>query len=279
MAAMPDSDDAWEAVARHDPYWGVIAHPDFLGSTLAPETEDRFFASGDHQVSHVLAVIRDHLRPGFQPVTALDYGCGVGRNLPALAHECDRVVGLDVSPTMLARARQHLDERGVVNVELRHAERPGRVRRWHRPRALRPGPAAHSSPSRDGHPRSSRDPAATGRMCMHPVQPAAPEVRWRGEHAGSATKYRWSTPRWRWRPASHLRPRHVLMYEYDLVDILRVLAAHTVTATYVELGAAPAWSHRPDAVLHRPGQRVQASPTSGRLNSTMRAMASSASGT
>jgi len=50
---------------------------------------------------------------------ALDFGCGVGRLTQALAEHFERVVGVDIAPSMIARARQenrHGDRvRYVVN--------------------------------------------------------------------------------------------------------------------------------------------------------------------
>jgi trans-aconitate methyltransferase len=44
----------------------------------------------------------------FQPHSALDFGCGVGRLTAALAKRCERVVGVDVAPTMLEHARRNV---------------------------------------------------------------------------------------------------------------------------------------------------------------------------
>jgi demethylmenaquinone methyltransferase/2-methoxy-6-polyprenyl-1,4-benzoquinol methylase len=58
------------------------------------------------------------LRPGD---TAVDLGCGTGVNLPELARlvgPTGRVVGIDLSPQMLARARERITRAGFSNVEL-----------------------------------------------------------------------------------------------------------------------------------------------------------------
>jgi SAM-dependent methyltransferase len=263
MTAMPGNEDAWEAVARHDPYWGVITHPDYLGPALAPETEERFFASGDHQVSHILAVIRDHLRPGFQPVTALDYGCGVGRNLPALARECDRVVGLDVSPTMLARARQHLDERGVADVELRHAGDLG---------AFAGGIDLVHCVLVLQHVPPRRGMVIFDRLVtlLRPGGCACIQFNLRAAGGPVARRARWIRTRvplvnTAVAMATHQPPsaRHVLMYEYDLVDIVRVLTSHTVTTMYVELGAAPPGHTAPTLYFTAPDSGVRPAPPAG----------------
>lgn len=59
-----------------------------------------------------------HLQPGD---TAVDLGTGTGRNLLALSEmvgPAGRVIGVDVSPEMLSRAQDKLDQRGLGNVEL-----------------------------------------------------------------------------------------------------------------------------------------------------------------
>lgn len=54
--------------------------------------------------------------------TVLDVGCGAGIDTLLAAHAVGpqgRVVGLDMTPAMLDRARRHVAEAGVDNVELR----------------------------------------------------------------------------------------------------------------------------------------------------------------
>ena len=118
---MASTDDAWEAIARRDPYWGVLSSDEYVGARLDDETEHRFFQSGQDHIARVLDVLRARVQPGFAPKTAIDYGCGVGRLLIPLGEVCERVTGVDVSPTMLALARTHLDRAGVPNVDLRSA--------------------------------------------------------------------------------------------------------------------------------------------------------------
>ena len=49
----------------------------------------------------------------------LDLGTGTGRMLELLAPLCDRAVGIDASPNMLAVARANLDRAGVGNAQVR----------------------------------------------------------------------------------------------------------------------------------------------------------------
>ena len=81
---MASTDDAWEAIARRDPYWGVLSSDEYVGARLDDETERRFFQSGQDHIAQVLDVLRARVQPGFAPKTAIDYGCGVGRLLVPL---------------------------------------------------------------------------------------------------------------------------------------------------------------------------------------------------
>lgn len=55
----------------------------------------------------VLGRLFDRLLPG-SPETVLDLGCGTAYYWPVLAERCDRLLGVDISPAMLARGRRHL---------------------------------------------------------------------------------------------------------------------------------------------------------------------------
>lgn len=114
----------WERFGRVDPYYGVCSTEEFRESNLDDAARERFFASGHEHVDRMLAIASE-LRPGFAPETVLDHGCGVGRLVVAFAEHAERVVGVDVSPSMLAEARRNCDARGLGNVELATADRLG----------------------------------------------------------------------------------------------------------------------------------------------------------
>jgi SAM-dependent methyltransferase len=113
-----DTDRAWEEYGRRDPYFGVLSHSQFLREALTPESREEFFRTGRHHVEGLLADIRSHLDPDFVPRDALDFGCGVGRLLIPLATLCHRVMGIDISPSMLEEARRNCEQRGLTNVRL-----------------------------------------------------------------------------------------------------------------------------------------------------------------
>jgi SAM-dependent methyltransferase len=99
--------DDWTRLGREDPLWAVYVAPGTRGGKW---DVDAFFALGRREVDAAVAEVdRLGLQPGRR--RALDFGCGVGRLSQALAGHVDEVVGLDLSPTMLEKARE-LDRSG-----------------------------------------------------------------------------------------------------------------------------------------------------------------------
>ena len=113
-----DSDAQWERFGREDPYFGVFSSPAHRREVLDEDARQAFFASGEAHVRQVLAWVRAETRPDFSPQAVLDHGCGVGRVTIPFAAVADRVVGIDVSPSMLAEARRNCEARNITNVEL-----------------------------------------------------------------------------------------------------------------------------------------------------------------
>jgi SAM-dependent methyltransferase len=112
------TDEAWEAWGQRDPYYGVLTDPRYRRGALTDEARAEFFASGRKHMEHVLRMIRSHADPDFNPRSVLDFGCGVGRLLVPFASIADDVVGIDVSPSMLAEARRNCDALGASAVKL-----------------------------------------------------------------------------------------------------------------------------------------------------------------
>jgi SAM-dependent methyltransferase len=119
MTAMSD-DDYWRRIGQENPYWGVLAHDRFLGTELSAERKTEFLQSGGSDIALVVNLIERHIRPDFAPEAALDFGCGVGRLLVAMAPIARGVTGVDISPGMLARATAIVGERGLANIRLLH---------------------------------------------------------------------------------------------------------------------------------------------------------------
>ena len=106
MTAQParDTDADWRELGQSQPYWGVLSHPDFRTENITPERIEAFYASGKDYIAEIVG--RIEAATGVRPSgRALDFGCGVGRLAEAMTGYASEVVGLDISPGMLALAR------------------------------------------------------------------------------------------------------------------------------------------------------------------------------
>jgi SAM-dependent methyltransferase len=117
MTSDNDTDLDWQRYGTEDPYYAVLAAEKYHREQLDQQTLEEFFNTGRENIDFILGVIRTQLDPAYQPVRALDFGCGVGRLVTALAATAASVVGVDVSPAMLQEARKNCAARGVRNVE------------------------------------------------------------------------------------------------------------------------------------------------------------------
>jgi SAM-dependent methyltransferase len=101
------SQEFWDAAAADDPMWHIAT-----GAAADPVS---FFASGRSETDAFLA--HCGIRPD-SGQTVLEIGCGIGRMTARLADLYGEVIGLDLSETMLERARTVL--RDAPNVRLVH---------------------------------------------------------------------------------------------------------------------------------------------------------------
>ena len=92
----------WDELAELDPYWAVCTTP---GRRFGGWDADEFFATGEREVAKVLDAAAALGVPSARRA-ALDFGCGLGRLTRPLGDRFDRVVGVDISPRMVARARE-----------------------------------------------------------------------------------------------------------------------------------------------------------------------------
>ena len=104
----------WGALGEDDPLWAILSDPDKRGGRWDVET---FFASGEAEIAALMQTA-DHLGLAHARRGALDFGCGVGRLSRALAGRFDRVIGVDISASMLAHARRlNADRANIEFVE------------------------------------------------------------------------------------------------------------------------------------------------------------------
>jgi len=113
------TDAEWRKWGRQDPYFAVITDEKFRVDRLTEEVKHEFFESGHAHVSYVLEHCRRIAGGTFWIQRALDFGCGVGRLCVPLSEHAEAVVGVDVSPDMLAEARRNCIRYGCANVTFR----------------------------------------------------------------------------------------------------------------------------------------------------------------
>lgn len=116
--SLKESDRAWEQFGKEDPYFGVLTDEKFRKSNLTDAAKEEFFRSGEDYIADVLAKVHRYIDPTFNIRNALDFGCGVGRLVIPLASIADEVTGIDISPSMLAEARNNYETRNLQNVSL-----------------------------------------------------------------------------------------------------------------------------------------------------------------
>lgn len=100
-----DTDHDWSEIGKNEPYFGVITHDRFKRNALNEAAIEDFFATGRGDIEYQFGRMRA-LHPDFEPRSALDFGCGVGRLTRPLAALTGDAVGVDISPGMLAEARR-----------------------------------------------------------------------------------------------------------------------------------------------------------------------------
>lgn len=92
----------WERLGDDDPLWAVLSDPRKRGGRWQV---DEFFATGQLEIETQLAAAAARGLPQARAL-ALDFGCGAGRLTRALALHFDKVIGIDVSASMVAAARR-----------------------------------------------------------------------------------------------------------------------------------------------------------------------------
>jgi 2-polyprenyl-3-methyl-5-hydroxy-6-metoxy-1,4-benzoquinol methylase len=118
---MPNNTDSmWEKWGKSDPYYAVVSSDKFRAENLS-QFKDAFFATGRSRITGVLNDLEQSFGPASR-LSALDFGCGVGRLLVPLAGHFEHVDGMDVSASMLEEASASLSERGIANVELLNSD-------------------------------------------------------------------------------------------------------------------------------------------------------------
>lgn len=92
----------WETLAQDDPLWAILSSSEKKGGKWDVA---EFFRTGIVEIEDLIKKLNYH-EIAFEADAALDFGCGIGRLTQALAGYFRSVYGVDVAPTMVARARE-----------------------------------------------------------------------------------------------------------------------------------------------------------------------------
>jgi len=95
--------ETYEKLGREDPLYAVLTLEKFRHNRGDPA---ELFQTGVNEIAKVLSYL-DSLGREVHRGRALDFGCGVGRLSQALAPHFREVVGVDISSSMLERAREY----------------------------------------------------------------------------------------------------------------------------------------------------------------------------
>lgn len=94
----------WETLAREDAEF-------YIWTDLAKG--DDFFASGERDVERILSFARPFICASN---AALEIGCGVGRLTIPMSRSFDRIIAVDIAPTMLTKLSANCQARNIEHV-------------------------------------------------------------------------------------------------------------------------------------------------------------------
>jgi glycosyltransferase involved in cell wall biosynthesis/SAM-dependent methyltransferase len=94
--------ESWDRFGRDDPFWAVLTHQNKKDGAWG---EAEFFETGRLEMRAVLDRM-SALGIALKYEKALDFGCGPGRITQALAEHFREVHGVDIAPSMIAKAQE-----------------------------------------------------------------------------------------------------------------------------------------------------------------------------
>jgi ubiquinone/menaquinone biosynthesis C-methylase UbiE len=92
----------WDKLGEMDPLWFILSEPE---GKFGKWDVEEFFTSGQGEMAVVLAKAEELGYPK-QRETALDFGCGVGRLTRGMAKYFKHSHGIDISKSMIAKAKE-----------------------------------------------------------------------------------------------------------------------------------------------------------------------------
>ena len=115
--------ERWTKLGNEKPHWSVLSSPIFQ-QELTPELEDRFYQTGTTELAEVEALLARAGRSLSDISRIVEYGCGLGRMTLQFGKHVSSVLGLDISTSHLALARDMAERLGSDNVSFETAELP-----------------------------------------------------------------------------------------------------------------------------------------------------------
>jgi len=95
----------WNALGKIDPMYSILTRREGENGKWKKE---EFFKSGKREIKRVRTYL-DQMGISLQGSLALDFGCGIGRLSLALAPYFTEVYGVDISPSMIDKARKECE--------------------------------------------------------------------------------------------------------------------------------------------------------------------------
>jgi len=93
----------WNKLGEKDPYWVVLTEK---GKKDGRWNKSEFYKTGLVEIEAILGYLKEK-KYGLRFGKALDFGCGLGRLTQAMASQFERVIGVDISPSMIAEAKNN----------------------------------------------------------------------------------------------------------------------------------------------------------------------------
>jgi SAM-dependent methyltransferase len=117
---MPNTDRDWQKWGRHDPYFAVLASPEYHQEHIS-RNKEAFYLSGKLFIDGALAELSKFSADASRD-RVLDHGCGTGRLTIPLSQAYREVIAVDVSPEMLGEAERAARSAGSHNIDFRVAD-------------------------------------------------------------------------------------------------------------------------------------------------------------
>src|SRR5260221_13220649 len=100
---MDNTDDHWKQWGERDPYFAVLSRNKFRKENIEDNRKE-FFESGAEVVSGVIDMAVRHFGQ-FNLGSALEFGVGVGRLTIPFGQRFQKVVGVEISEAIIAKAQ------------------------------------------------------------------------------------------------------------------------------------------------------------------------------